>query len=44
MPECTNFPLDEEECKTCKEYPCSLVLKREWAKPVDEELLYTVIY
>ena len=25
MVECTNFPLDEEDCKSCKEYPCDIV-------------------
>jgi len=28
MVECTNFPLDEEDCKKCKEYPCSIVRNR----------------
>ena len=22
---CTNFPLDEDDCKRCKEYPCDIV-------------------
>jgi hypothetical protein len=25
MVECTNFPLDEDDCRKCKEYPCSIV-------------------
>ena len=30
MVECTNFPLDEEDCKRCKEYPCHLVRWGRW--------------
>ena len=28
MVECTNFPLDEEDCKRCKEYPCDIIRKK----------------
>jgi len=28
MVECTNFPLDEEDCKRCPEYPCDIVRNR----------------
>jgi hypothetical protein len=30
MVECTNFPLDEEDCKRCPEYPCHLVREGRW--------------
>jgi len=28
MVECTNFPLDGEDCKKCKEYPCDIIRYR----------------
>jgi len=37
MVECSNFPLDEEDCKSCKEYPCSIA-KRHF--PVYYECIY----
>jgi len=30
MVECTGFPLDEEDCKRCPEYPCHLVRGGKW--------------
>ena len=37
MVECTNFSLDEDDCKRCKEYPCYIVRNRNLWDVVIEE-------
>jgi len=45
MVECTNFPLDEEDCKSCKEYPCSLVSTRnKIVESIDKDVLTIISF